>query len=115
MKNKPLPIFKTPTAERKIIEIVKWSARKWGKTIARNYLNNIEKAIHLVASGLLPTQKNDEFSKRFTYCLAEQHYVFFEIQKDKLIIATLFHTAMNIKERIIEERLDVKQEIKGMK
>jgi len=35
MKNKPLPIFKTPTAERKIIEIAKWSARKRGKTIAR--------------------------------------------------------------------------------
>jgi len=115
MKNKPLPIFKTPTAERKIIDIAKWSARKWGKTIARDYLNNIEKVIHLVASGLLPTQKNNEFSKRFTYYLAEQHYVFFEIHKDKLIIATLFHTAMNIKERIIEERLDVRQEIKEMK
>jgi len=115
MQNKPLPIFKTPTAEKKIIEMAKWSARKWGKTIARNYLNNIEKAIHLVASGLLPTQKNNEFSERFTYCLAEQHYVFFEIHKNKLIIATLFHTAMNIKERIIEEQLEVRQEIKGIK
>jgi len=115
MQNKSLPIFKTPTAERKIIEIAKWSARKWGRTIARDYLNNIEKVIHLVASGLLPTKKNDEFSKRFTYCLAEQHYVFFETHKNKLIIATLFHTAMNIKERISEEQLDVRQEIKGIK
>ena len=115
MQNKPLPIFKTPTAERKVIEIAKWSARKWGRKIARDYLSNIDKIIHLVASGLLPTQKNNEFSERFTYCVAEQHYVFFEIQKDKLIIATLFHTAMNIKERISEEQLEVGQEIRGMK
>lgn len=115
MKNKPLPIFKTPTAERKIIEVAKWSARKWGRKIARDYLNNIDKIINLVASGVLPTQKNDEFSKRFTYCLAEQHYVFFEIHKNKLIIATLFHTAMNIKERIREEQLEVGQEISKIK
>lgn len=111
MKNKPLPIVKTPTAERKIIEIAKWSARKWGRKVARDYLDRIEKIINLVASGLLPTKKNSEFSERFTYCLAQQHYIFFEIHKDKLIIATLFHTAMHIKERISEEQLGLGQEI----
>lgn len=111
MKNKPLPIVKTPTAERKIIEIAKWSARKWGRKVVRDYLDRIEKIINLVASGLLPTKKNSEFSERFTYCLAQQHYIFFEIHKDKLIIATLFHTAMHIKERISEEQLGLGQEI----
>jgi len=112
MPSKPLPIVKTPTAERKIIEIAKWSARKWGRKVARDYLNNIDRIINLVASGLLPTQKSSEFSDRFTFCLAEQHYIFFEIHKDKLIIATLFHTAMHIKERVSEEQLGLSQEIK---
>ncbi|NQY26420.1 MAG: type II toxin-antitoxin system RelE/ParE family toxin [Piscirickettsiaceae bacterium] len=112
MPSKPLSIVKTPIAERKIIEIAKWSARKWGRKTARDYLDNIERIINLVASGLLPPQKNSEFSERFTYYLAEQHYIFFEIHKDKLIIATLFHTAMSIKERISEERLELQQEIK---
>ena len=115
MQNKPLPIVKTPTAERKIIEIAKWSATKWGRKIARDYLDNIERIINLVASALLPTQKSSEFSDRFTFCLAEQHYIFFEIQKDRLIIATIFHTAMNIKERIGEEQLGLSQEIKRIK
>lgn len=115
MPDKPLPIYKTPTAERKIIEIVKWSATKWGRKTARNYLNKIENIINLVASGLLPTKKSSEFSDRFTFCLAQQHYIFFEIHKDKLIIATVFHTAMNIKERISEEQLLVGQEIRRIK
>lgn len=110
--DKPLPIYKTPTAEKKIIEIAKWSATKWGRKTARDYLNNIDRIINLVASGLLPTKKNSEFSERFTYCLAEQHYLFFEIHEDKLIIATLFHTAMHIKERINDEQLVLQQEIR---
>jgi len=114
MTSKPLQIYKTPTAERKLIEIAKWSARKWGKKVARDYLNNIDEVIHLVASELLPTHKNSEFSERFTFCLAEQHYIFFEIRKDKLVIATLFHSAMYIKERISEERLGLGQEIKRL-
>ena len=113
--NKPLPIYKTPTAERKLIEIAKWSATKWGRKIARDYLGNIERVINLVASGLLPTQKNSEFSNRFTFCLAEQHYLFFEVKKDRLILATLFHTAMHIKERITEEKLRLSHEIMGIK
>ena len=47
----PLPVYKTPTAERKIIEIVRWSVKKWGKKTARGYLANLEKIINLVASG----------------------------------------------------------------
>lgn len=115
MPSKRLRIVKTPTAEKKIIEIAKWSAKKWGRKTARDYLSNIERIINLVASGLLPTQKNKEFSERFTYCLAEQHYIFFEIQKDTLIIATLFHTAMAIKDRISEEQLGLGQGIKRVK
>jgi len=115
MPSKPLRIYKTPTAERKIIEIAKWSATKWGRKKARDYLDNIERIINLVASGLLPTKKNSEFSDRFTYCLAEQHYIFFEIHEDKLIIATLFHSAMHIKERIRDESLSVRQEIRRLK
>jgi len=115
MTGKPLPVYKTLTAEKKIIEIAKWSANKWGQETARHYLGNIERIINLVASGLLPTQKNIEFSERFTFCLAQQHYIFFEIREDKLIIATLFHTAMAIKGRINEEQLGLVQEIKRIK
>ena len=102
-KKKPLLIYKTPTAERKIIEILKWSARKWGKKTAVEYIAHIEKIITLVASGELPYQNNLEFSTRFSYCMSKSHYIFFEIQEDKLIIATIFHTSMHIKERMSEE------------
>jgi len=105
MTGNPLPVYKILAAEKKIIDIAKWSANKWGKEAARHYLGNIERIINLVATGLLPTEKKSEFSERFTFCLAQQHYIFFEIRGDKLIIATLFHTAMAIKGRINEEQL----------
>lgn len=57
MPSKRLRILKTSTAEKKIIEIAKWSAKKWGRKTARDYLSNIERIINGVASGLLPTQK----------------------------------------------------------
>lgn len=115
MTAKALPIYKTPTAERKIIEIAKWSATKWGRKTALEYLKRLNKTISLVAEGILPTQKNEKFSRRFSFCQAEQHYIFFEILHDKIIIATLFHTATHIKERIKDEQSGLQQEIVEMK
>lgn len=111
MQKKALPIYKTAVAEKKLIEIAKWSAKKWGQKVALHYLEQFNKAINLVALGLLPTKKNKELSTRFSYCLVGQHYIFFEIQQDKLIIATLFHTAMHVKERFKEERMELSQEL----
>ena len=110
----PLPVYKTPIAERKIIEIARWSVKKWGKKTAREYLANLDKIINLVASGDLPCQKNPEFSTRFSYYLAKQHYIFFEFQDNKLIVVTIFHTAMHIKERMYEEKLLIQHEIKDI-
>jgi plasmid stabilization system protein ParE len=111
MTRKAHPVYKTPTAERKIIEIIKWSAKKWGEKTARDYISNIEKVINSVASGELPCQKNPEFSTRFSYCKAKRHYIFFEHKDDKLIVATIFHTSMKIKDRITEETLSTNHEI----
>ena len=110
----PLSVYKTPTAERKIIEIARWSVKKWGKKTARSYLASLEKIINLIASGELPCQKNPEFSTRFSYYPARQHYIFFEFQKGKLVVVTIFHTAMHIKERMYEEKLLILHEIKEL-
>ena len=113
MAKKTLPVYKTPTAERKIIEIIKWSAKKWGKKTARDYVAHIEKVINSVASGNLPCQKNPEFSSRFSYRTAGRHYVFFEHKNDKLIVVTIFHASMQIKDRLREENHFVSREIKN--
>ena len=102
-KNKPLDIYKTPTAERKIKEIIKFSAQKWGKETAKKYAFEIERAIKSVAEGKIKTKINKEFSSRFSYYISKRHYIFFEIKKDKLIVVTLFHTVMDIKNRLTEE------------
>jgi plasmid stabilization system protein ParE len=105
MTTKSLDIYKTPTAERRIKEIIRWSAEKWNKNVAEKYALELEKTIRLVAEGKISTKTNLEYSSRFSYCISKRHYIFFEIHKDKLIVATLFHVAMDIKNRIMEEEI----------
>jgi len=107
-----LKVYKTPTAERKLIEIIKWSLRKWGKETTVKYMDKINHTVNLVASGELPCMNNTEFSERFSYITCQSHYIFFEFKENKLIVVTLFHTAMHIKERINEETFNLKHEIK---
>lgn len=107
----PRPIFNTPTTEKKIIEIVQYSAKKWGEKTAREYSAQIEKVIESVAAGKTRTKKRSEFSTRFSYCTARRHYIFFEFQENKLIVATIFHTAMHVKERMRVEMPTIEREI----
>jgi len=104
----------TPTAQRKLTDIAKWSARTWGKKTAREYMANLNTVIQSVADGSLPCQENPEFSTRFSYYLAKRHYIFFELHDDKVVIATVFHTAMHIKERLKEESLSINKEISNI-
>jgi len=106
-----LYIYKTPTAERKLIDIIKWSVKKWGKKTTSEYMERINKTINLVASGELPCNKNIEFSQRFSYVTCQSHYIFFEFKQDKLIVATLFYTAMHIRQRLNEEHFYLRHEI----
>jgi plasmid stabilization system protein ParE len=103
MPKQPLHIYKTPTADRKIKEIIKFSVQKWGKSTAKNYALDLEKTIRSIASGKLKTKINKEFSTRFSYYRVNKHYIFFEIQNDKLIVVTLFHVAMDIQNRLTDE------------
>jgi plasmid stabilization system protein ParE len=103
MPKKPLNIYKTPTAEHKIKEIIRFSAKKWGVETAEIYAFELERAIKSIAEGTLKTKIDKEFSARFSYYRARRHYVFFEIQGDKLIVVTLFHVAMDVKSHLTEE------------
>ena len=100
MPKSVLNVFKTRTAERKLIEIIKWSVRKWGKETTIKYMDKINHSINLVASGELPCMNNAEFSLRFPYIICQSHYVFLEFKEDKLLVVTLFHTAMHIRARL---------------
>ena len=104
MQNKPLQIFKTPTAEKKIKEIIIFSAQKWGKESAKKYALELEKSIISVAEGKIKTKINKKFSTRFCYCRAKKHYIFFEKLENKLIVVALFHVAMDVK-NLLDERV----------
>lgn len=116
MANTPcLSVYKTPTAERKLIEIIKFSVRKWGKETTIEYIDQIDNIINSVACGDLPCQTNPDFSLRFSYYMCKRHYIFFEFKKDKLIVVSLFHTAMDIKKRLNDELTNLNPEIRNIR
>jgi toxin ParE1/3/4 len=106
-----LQIFKTPTAHKKLKQIYSHSRQKWGKKQAQKYMMTLEKAIESIAAGKTPPKKRPEFSTRFYYHIAGKHYIFYEFQKDILIIATIFHIMMDVGERMQEEITGINKEI----
>ena len=106
-----LKVWQTPTARRKLKEIYRYSCKKWGREVAKEYLADMAQAIKKAATEAGGKKKNAEFSTRFSYSLARRHYIFFEVREDKLVVATIFHTAMQVKERLVEESAVIDREI----
>ncbi|MCF6343120.1 MAG: type II toxin-antitoxin system RelE/ParE family toxin [Devosiaceae bacterium] len=112
MSSKKLEVWITPTAKIKLKEIYNYSCRKWGKTTAKAYMSSLQATILKVANGEKTTQISPNFSTRFSYCVCKSHYIFFQVEKDRLIVATAFHTQMSVKERLDEEVGVIKNEIR---
>ncbi len=108
---KPLSVLRTLTARAKLKEIYRYSLDKWGEKVARKYMADIEAEIKRAARRRGGAKKNQEFSARFTYSRVRRHYIFFDVKQDSLIIATIFHAGMHIKERMHEEMRSIEKEI----
>jgi len=100
---KPLEIYITDTAQQKIKEIVRWSYRNWGDKVAKKYLSQINNTIKSLSQGKSIIRTNKKFSSKFQYIICNKHYIFFEIQGRKLIIATLYHVNMDVQNKLNEE------------
>ncbi len=111
MISKKYEVLITPTAKAKLKEIYSYSYEKWGEEVAKNYLLAIEETILRVASGKKTTRINPNFSSRFSYCICKSHYIFFQFLENKLVVATIFHTQMSIRERMAEEVGVIRHEI----
>jgi len=109
-----IKIWTTPTARAKIRQIYNYSCDRWNEETAKKYLAGLEEVIKSVAKGRTATKINREFSTRFSYCTAKRHYIFFEHQKDKLIVASIFHTSMDVQDRMTEEMTAIDREINAI-
>ncbi len=108
---KPLKVRRTLIASTKLEEIYDYSCEQWGEKTAKIYLVDIEAVILQAALDHGGTKRNPKFSRRFTYSPARRHLVFFDVKKDTLFVATIFHGVMNIKERLDQEMTDIQREI----
>ena len=75
----------------------------------------IEPAIQQAAIDHAGLKRNPQYSTRFTYSPASRYLVFFEVIKDTLFVATVFHGAINIKEKLDEEMMIIQREIDEIK
>ncbi|MGR3178194.1 MAG: type II toxin-antitoxin system RelE/ParE family toxin [Candidatus Anammoxibacter sp.] len=109
--SKPLKIQRTLIARAKLEEIYEYSCEQWSIPVARKYLIDIENAIQQAANDKGGLKRNTLWSKRFTYTPVRKHLVFFDVKKDTLFVATLFHGVMDIKNRLAEEMAIIQREI----
>lgn len=112
MNSKKLEIWITPTAKTKLKDIYNYSRNKWGRAAAQKYMLSLETTILKVASNEKPIQINPNFGTRFSYCTCKSHYIFFQVKKDKLIVASIFHSQMSVKERLAEEMPKIGREVR---
>ena len=110
MANK-LKVRRTLSASAKLEELYDYSCEHWGTAVGRKYLQDIETAIQQAAIDRGGLKRNPQFSTRFTYAPVRRHLVFFDVKQNTLFVATVFHGAMDIKNRLAEEMGDIQREI----
>ncbi len=101
--SKSLKVRHTFIASARLEDIYEYSCDHWGETVAEKYLMDIESVIQQAAIDHGGLKRNPQYSTRFTYSPARRHLVFFDVKKDTLFVATVFHGAMNIKEKLAGE------------
>ena len=112
---KSLKVRRTLIASAKLEEIYEYSSEHWGESVAEKYLMDIEAVIQQAALDHGGLKRNPQYSTRFTYSPTRQHLVFFDVKKNTLFVATVFHGVMDIKERLAEEMAIVQREIDDIK
>ena len=113
--SKSLKVRRTLIASAKLEEIYEYSCDHWGETVAEKYLMDIESVIQQAVLDHGGLKRNPQYSIRFTYSPARRHLVFFDVKKDTLFVATVFHGVMNIKEKLAEEMTIIQREIDKIK
>lgn len=112
---KSLKVRRTLIASAKLEEIYEYSSDHWGESVTEKYLMDIEAVIQQAAIDHGGLKRNREYSTRFSYSPARQHLIFFDVKKDTLFVATVFHGVMDIKERLADEMATIQREIKEIK
>ncbi len=112
---KSLKVRRTLIASAKLEEIYEYSCNHWGETVAEKYLMDIEAVIQQAALDRGGLKRNPQYNTRFTYSPARRHLIFFDVKKDTLFVATVFHGVMDIKERLAEEMAIIQREIDEIK
>ncbi len=108
---KQLKVRRTLTASVKLEELYDYSCEQWGTAVGRKYLQDIETVIQQAAIDRGGLKRNPRYSTRFTYSPARRHLIFFDAKQDTLFVASVFHGAMDIKNRLAEEMADIQREI----
>ena len=107
-------IYITDRAALEIDGIEKYSRKQWGKRVADEYINNIEKALELLkeAPGLLLPKP--DFSKHLKFYSTGKRTLVFEVIGDYIYLVTIKYSGMNLEERMTELEPTLRKEVEIM-
>lgn len=89
-------------ALRDLREIEDYSRRRWGASVARGYIREIELALDRLREnpGILHPKR--EASLRFKFYRAESHFLVCDRVREDIAVLTIVHAGMDLPNRIEE-------------
>lgn len=88
-------------AEKDLLEIGRYTARRWGLEQAERYLSILEQHFQLICSDSTHVRQFVEHRDDIFFSRCQHHYIFFARGKDSgVLILAVFHKNMNLMSRL---------------
>ena len=88
-----------PAAEDDLVDIWKYTAKKWGREQAARYHHQLETCFDRIAPGRISAKSIAGIPKNLRSVRCQHHYVFF-IPGDPVIVIAILHEKMDFLSRL---------------
>lgn len=95
-------ILLTRRAVSDIRKIKSFSAKKWGKKVALEYLTHIEQSLNRLKKNPELLQHKTKFSDSLCFYPIQKHILVCSVLKNTILILTIKHQAMDLVHRLKE-------------
>lgn len=98
-------------ALRDLEDIERYTTEKWGKSVALQYLDKVQHALHLLETdpGLLASRP--EFSNHLRFYRVEKHFLICAVDGTNVFVLAVRHGAMDLPSRVAELESTLEKEV----
>lgn len=92
----------TRRAFRDLHDIERYSVERWGKTVAEDYLNDLEQGLNRLRENPKLLRTKDGISPDFSLYRVREHFLVCTLSADRVFVLTIRHGSMDLPRRLAE-------------